>query len=115
MLHAAHSGNLVERFSHREAGPDPITNGHMWVIQEARAILDEVVIFISENPFKKPQLASEQHRAIVEQCVAARGWSNVSVVLGQLHIYQGSARRQPDLKYMAQRALVNLHPRPTAP
>lgn len=53
----------------------------MWVIQEARAISDEVVVFISENPFKKPQFAAEKRRAIVEQCVAARGWSNVSIVL----------------------------------
>lgn len=60
---------------------DPITNGHMWVIQEARAISDEVVVFISENPFKKPQFAAEKRRAIVEQCVAARDWSNVSVIL----------------------------------
>jgi pantetheine-phosphate adenylyltransferase len=59
---------------------DPITNGHMWVIQEARALADEVVVFISENPFKKPQFSTEKRKAIVEQSVAARGWANVSVV-----------------------------------
>lgn len=60
---------------------DLITNGHMWVIQEARAISDEVVVFISENPFKKPQFSADKRKTIVEQSVAARGWSNVSVVL----------------------------------
>ena len=60
---------------------DPITNGHMWVIQEARALADAVVIFISENPFKKPQFPADRRKTIVEQCVAAQGWSDVSVVL----------------------------------
>lgn len=60
---------------------DPITNGHMWVIQEARAISDEVVVFLSENPFKQPQFAADKRGAIVEQCVAARGWNNVRVVV----------------------------------
>jgi pantetheine-phosphate adenylyltransferase len=60
---------------------DPITNGHMWVIQEARALADEVVVFISENPFKKPQFGAERRRAIVEDCVAAQGWTNVAVIV----------------------------------
>jgi len=60
---------------------DPITNGHLWVIQEARALADEVVIFISENPFKKPQFSADRRKTIVEQCVAAQGWTDVSVVL----------------------------------
>lgn len=60
---------------------DPITNGHMWVIQEARAIADEVVVFISENPFKKPQFSAEKRKAIVEQSVAEHGWTNVSVTI----------------------------------
>ena len=60
---------------------DPITNGHMWVIQEARSIADEVVIFISENPFKKPQFSAEKRKTIVEHSVAAAGWSNVTVTI----------------------------------
>lgn len=60
---------------------DPITNGHMWVIQEARSIADEVVIFISENPFKKPQFSAEKRKTIVEQSVAAVGWTNVDVTI----------------------------------
>jgi pantetheine-phosphate adenylyltransferase len=60
---------------------DPITNGHMWVIEEARAMADEVAVFISENPFKKPQFPAEQRKSIVEQSVAERGWHNVSVII----------------------------------
>lgn len=60
---------------------DPITNGHLWVIGEARELADEVVVLISENPFKKPQFNAGARKDIVERSVAAQGWSNVSVVL----------------------------------
>lgn len=60
---------------------DPITNGHLWVIGEARALADEVVVFISENPSKAPQFSAEKRRTIVEQSLAERGWHNVSVVV----------------------------------
>lgn len=60
---------------------DPITNGHLWVIGEARALADEVVVFISENPLKTPQFPAERRRRIVEQSLAERGWNNVSVVV----------------------------------
>lgn len=60
---------------------DPITNGHMWVISEARALADEVTVFLSENPFKKPQFPAEQRQKIIEQSAAERGWHNVRVVI----------------------------------
>jgi pantetheine-phosphate adenylyltransferase len=60
---------------------DPITNGHLWVIGEARELADEVVVLISENPFKKPQFHAASRKEIVERSVAAQGWTNVSVVL----------------------------------
>lgn len=60
---------------------DPITNGHMWVIGEARALADEVIVFLSENPFKKPQFTAEERQRIVERSVAERGWTNVRVTV----------------------------------
>ena len=60
---------------------DPITNGHMWVIGEARALADEVTIFLSENTLKKPQFSAEERKRIVEQSAAERGWNNVRVVI----------------------------------
>lgn len=38
---------------------DPITNGHMWVIGEARAMAEEVTIFLSENPLKDTMLGAD--------------------------------------------------------
>lgn len=60
---------------------DPITNGHMWVIGEARALAEEVTIFLSENTLKKPQFSAEERKRIVELSAAERGWTNVKVVV----------------------------------
>lgn len=60
---------------------DPITNGHMWVIQEARELADEVVVLLSENPSKKPQFSSARRKQIIERSVAGKGWTNVSVLI----------------------------------
>jgi pantetheine-phosphate adenylyltransferase len=60
---------------------DPITNGHMWVIGEARSLADEVTIFLSENSLKKPQFPAEERKRIIELSAAERGWKNVRVVI----------------------------------
>jgi len=73
---------------------DPITNGHMWVVQEARELADEVVVLLSENPFKKPQFGAERRKQIVEQSMAERGWTNVSVVLVRGDYTARVAKRQ---------------------
>jgi pantetheine-phosphate adenylyltransferase len=78
---------------------DPITNGHMWVVQEARNLADEVVIFISENPFKKPQFSAEERKKIVEDSLAEQGWSNVSVVLIR-NDYTARAAKRHGIDYL---------------
>ncbi len=60
---------------------DPITNGHMWVIGEARTLAEEVTIFLSENTLKKPQFPAEERKRIVELSAAERGWTNIKVVI----------------------------------
>ncbi|MEC5161535.1 MULTISPECIES: pantetheine-phosphate adenylyltransferase [unclassified Janthinobacterium] len=60
---------------------DPITNGHMWVIGEARTIADEVIVFLSQNPAKRPQFPAEDRKNIIEQSARERGWDNVQVVI----------------------------------
>ncbi len=60
---------------------DPITNGHMWVIEQARDLADEVIVMISENPSKKPQFSADRRKEIVERSVAAAGWNNVSALV----------------------------------
>jgi pantetheine-phosphate adenylyltransferase len=58
---------------------DPITNGHMWVIGEARAMADQVVVLLSENNLKRPQFEAHERKRIIEMSTAERGWDDVQV------------------------------------
>lgn len=78
---------------------DPITNGHLWVIQEARALADEVVVFISENPVKKPQFSALERKDIIERSVAECGWDNVSVVIVKGD-YTARAAKRHGIEYL---------------
>ena len=49
---------------------DPITNGHMWVMNEARSLADEVVVFLSENPAKKPKFSAEELAGTIRTVLA---------------------------------------------
>jgi len=72
---------------------DPITNGHMWVIGEARSIADEVVVFLSENSSKQPKFTAEQRRDIIALSCAERGWGNVQVVIVKSDYTARAARK----------------------
>jgi pantetheine-phosphate adenylyltransferase len=78
---------------------DPITNGHMWVIQEARELADEVIVFISENPSKKPLFSAELRKEIVLQSAKAKGWNNVGVVTVQMD-YTARAVKRSGIDYL---------------
>jgi pantetheine-phosphate adenylyltransferase len=73
---------------------DPITNGHMWVIQEARQLADEVVVLLSENPVKKPQFSANRRKEIIERSMAEKGWTNVSVMVVRGDYTARAAKRQ---------------------
>jgi pantetheine-phosphate adenylyltransferase len=78
---------------------DPITNGHMWVIGEARTMAEEVTVFLSENPFKKPQFGADQRKRVIEESVAQRGWSNVRVLIVKGD-YTARAAKQHGIDYL---------------
>jgi pantetheine-phosphate adenylyltransferase len=73
---------------------DPITNGHMWVINEARSLADEVVVFLSENPAKKPKFTAEERKSIIALSCAEQGWDNVSVVIVRGDYTARAAKKQ---------------------
>ena len=49
---------------------DPITNGHLDLVQRAEQIFDEVIIAVSDNPDKKPMFSVEERCAMVEEVTA---------------------------------------------
>ncbi len=95
---------------------DPVTNGHIDLIQRSSALFDEVVVAILKNTDKTP-LFSEQERMDMLQ-EATRNFSNVSVVsfegllvdfaelIGASVIIRG-IRAISDYEYELQMALMN--------
>lgn len=52
---------------------DPITNGHMDIIQRALTVVDELVIGVALDTGKQPVFSLEQRTALVEQDMAQLG------------------------------------------
>ncbi len=56
---------------------DPVTNGHIDVIQRARAIFSEVIVAVAVNPEKQPLFSLEERVAFIRR--ATRGLRGVTV------------------------------------
>jgi pantetheine-phosphate adenylyltransferase len=56
---------------------DPITNGHLDIIERARRRFDRVVVAVSQNPSKSPVFALEERVALAKEVLA--GFDNVDV------------------------------------
>ena len=49
---------------------DPPTNGHLWMIREAQALFDELIVAIGIIPDKKPTYTLAERRQMLEQITA---------------------------------------------
>ncbi len=58
---------------------DPVTFGHLNIIERAASIFDELVIVIAENRQKKYLFPAEERIAMVEELI--KPWNNVSVAV----------------------------------
>lgn len=56
---------------------DPITNGHLDVIERASRLFDRVIVAVAENEAKKPLFDLEGRKALVSKAVS--GYRNVEV------------------------------------
>ncbi|MEE1411256.1 MAG: pantetheine-phosphate adenylyltransferase [Bulleidia sp.] len=61
---------------------DPVTNGHMDIIQRASKIFDEVIVLIMRNPNKHCLFQEEERKRLIELSVQASHLENVTVVIG---------------------------------
>lgn len=50
---------------------DPITKGHLDIIERAAGLFDEVVVLINHNPRKKCVWSEEERKDMIERCVAS--------------------------------------------
>lgn len=59
---------------------DPITLGHMDIIERGARLVDELIIGVTTNAAKSPMFADEERIAMVEREVAAIGNGKIRVV-----------------------------------
>ena len=98
---------------------DPITNGHLDVINRAIRLFDRLVVGVAENPSKHPLFSFEERISIAKQVVAeTAGMENVDVLgfdsltvdfakkVGAKSIIRG-LRAVSDFEYELQIALTN--------
>jgi pantetheine-phosphate adenylyltransferase len=95
---------------------DPITNGHLDIIERAMTLFDVVTIGVTTNPAKNPLFSVEERMAMIRQVTAS--FANVEVDsfsgllvdyakrLGACAIIRG-LRAISDFEYEFQMALVN--------
>lgn len=57
---------------------DPITNGHLDVIQRARHIFDTIVVAVAHNPAKEPLFSSEERVELIKDNI--KDDTNIQVI-----------------------------------
>ncbi len=95
---------------------DPITNGHLDLIERGLRIFDEIIIAVAPNPKKRPLFDLNERIALIEEAI--KGYKNVSVESfdcllvdyvkkkGAVAIIRG-LRAVSDFEYELQMALMN--------
>jgi len=95
---------------------DPVTNGHLDIVQRAARLFDRVVVAIASNETKQPQFPLEQRVLLAREAVAGIGNVEVDSFDGLLIEYvarrQGHAvirglRAVSDFEFEFQLALMN--------
>ncbi|MNR71357.1 Phosphopantetheine adenylyltransferase [compost metagenome] len=102
---------------------DPITSGHLWLIREALALVDELIVVVGVNPSKKYYFTSEERRELVDTVLRTKldapDYARVRVVFlendllinfaaesGATHLVRG-IRNAADFDFEYQMMLVN--------
>ena len=95
---------------------DPITNGHLDIVQRASHIFDKIVICIAENVVKTPLFTIEERSELAKSSVAGRDHISVETFGGLLAEYARmhhataiirGLRAVKDFEYEFQMALMN--------
>jgi pantetheine-phosphate adenylyltransferase len=56
---------------------DPITNGHLDLIQRSLRMFDKLIVAIFDNPMKGPLFTVEERRCLIEE--ATKGFENIEI------------------------------------
>lgn len=58
---------------------DPLTNGHLWMLQRTSELFDDVIIAVGDNPDKKCSFTVEDRLQMIRQSIAHLQFKNVTV------------------------------------
>ena len=59
---------------------DPITKGHMNIVEQASELFDEVIIAILQNPKKNPMFTPQERLEMISELY--KDYNNIKVVIG---------------------------------
>ncbi len=112
------TGGENRRLALFPASFDPITNGHLDLIERSRAIFDEVVLGVARNVSKSAVFSSDERLAMLEAVTANMHGVSVQIFDGLVvhHAEQIGAsaiirglRAMSDFEYEFEMALMNKH------
>ena len=95
---------------------DPITNGHLDLIERAAKLFDELVVSVLRNPDKDPLFSMEERVDMLRESTVTHGNVSVATFDGLLVEYAGQCKAQAivrgiraisDYDYELQMALMN--------
>lgn len=95
---------------------DPVTNGHLDVIERAQKLFDEVIVAVAYNEQKQPLFALEERLAFLQETIGSRERVKVATFAGLLVEfaieYEANAvvrglRAISDFEFEFQMALMN--------
>ncbi len=95
---------------------DPITNGHIDIVDRARKMFDEVIISIAQNPDKKPLFSVEERKEMIRESIVSLENIEVDAFEGLLVQYASmrnavaiirGLRAISDFEYELQMAMMN--------
>lgn len=100
---------------------DPVTNGHLDVIERATRLFDRVIVAVAHNEQKKPLFSAAERLALIQRSIPPRPGVEVTSFAGLLvdfareqkaHIVVRGLRAISDFEFEFQMALMNrkLHP-----
>jgi len=100
---------------------DPITFGHLDVIERASQLCDELIIAVADNSAKHPTFSWEERIALIQESIGPRASVKVERLTGLLvdfarekdaHLVIRGLRAVSDFEFEFQMALMNrrLHP-----
>jgi pantetheine-phosphate adenylyltransferase len=59
---------------------DPITNGHIDILERALGLFDKVIVTVANNASKTPIFTPDERVKLIEEIIVDHGYTNASVV-----------------------------------